>query len=110
MFRKAMSLIGLLVLLLASFAIAPAVVAAENTPEGHWEGAINLPGMALQIQVDFKPADGGWQATIDPESSAAQSRRAQVPGKNAQKRPISTLAGDAAAAGHAVSGQQSRVR
>jgi len=59
---------------LAVFALgllSPALLAAQS-PEGRWEGAINLPGMALQIAVEFKPAEGGWTATIDiPQQRAS---------------------------------------
>ena len=44
-------------LLVALAFIGPAPVKAQGSLEGHWEGAINLPGMALQIRVDFKRAD-----------------------------------------------------
>ncbi len=57
---------SLIVSLVAVFTFAgPDPVLAQGSLEGHWEGAINLPGMALQIRVDFKRADADWQATID---------------------------------------------
>ncbi len=40
-------------------------VVAQTSVEGHWEGAIELPGRSLQIRVDFKGADTGLRATID---------------------------------------------
>ncbi len=69
-------------LLVALAFIGPAPVKAQGSLEGHWEGAINLPGMALQIQVDFKRADAAWQATIDvPQQKALplQSVRFEAP-------------------------------
>jgi hypothetical protein len=34
-------------------------------PSGHWEGAIELPGMELGIRVDLERGAGGWTGTID---------------------------------------------
>ena len=57
---------------------------AQGTPEGHWEGAVAVPGTPLQIHVDLKQVAGAWQGTIDiPQQGAAglvlQSVRFQAP-------------------------------
>jgi CubicO group peptidase (beta-lactamase class C family) len=50
----------------------PVALSAQNGVEGHWEGAIELPGTALQIRVDFKSAGADWQANIDIPQQGAQ--------------------------------------
>jgi len=34
-------------------------------PNGHWEGAIAIPGTKLEIRVDLAPAGSAWGGTID---------------------------------------------
>lgn len=48
---------------------APAVAA---DPAGHWEGAIELPNLALTVKIDLEQAaDGAWRGTIDiPQQGA----------------------------------------
>ena len=43
------------------------ILAADQAPsiDGHWEGALNVQGMALAIAVDFETGDAGLAATID---------------------------------------------
>jgi len=54
------------VLLVTVFALVWSVpVWAQTSVEGHWEGAIELPGKSLQIRVEFKRAGAGLRATID---------------------------------------------
>ncbi len=54
----------LFVILLAAWA-APAAAAAPADLAGHWEGAIVLPTMKLEIRLDFaRQADGAWTGTI----------------------------------------------
>ncbi|MBM4116755.1 alpha/beta hydrolase [bacterium] len=57
-----------LLLLAAAAATAPAAPLA-----GHWEGAIELPGLSLTIRVDFVEGEGGtWSGSIDiPQQGAA---------------------------------------
>ncbi|MEK7487351.1 MAG: serine hydrolase [Planctomycetota bacterium] len=41
------------------------VIADEKTIEGHWEGKIVLPGLELQMDVDFvKQPEGQWQGDL----------------------------------------------
>jgi hypothetical protein len=39
---------------------------AQSTPRasGHWEGAIQVPGQELKIEVDLAPAGDQWEGTI----------------------------------------------
>jgi CubicO group peptidase (beta-lactamase class C family) len=59
--------------LLSSIALS-----AQASVEGHWEGAIEIPGTALQIRVDFKNAGGAWQANIDIPQQGAQGLALQA--------------------------------
>jgi CubicO group peptidase (beta-lactamase class C family) len=59
-------------LLILTLLLWPARALAQSNPEGHWEGAIALPGSSLQIHVDLKQAAGAWQGTIDiPQQGAS---------------------------------------
>jgi len=52
---------------------------AQGQPDlaGRWEGAINLPGTALGVSIDFsKKADGTWQGDVD------------IPMQNAKALPL----------------------
>lgn len=63
----------LIVLVMAACALVwPVALSAQTGVEGHWEGAIQLPGTALQIRIDFKSAGAAWQATIDIPQQGAQ--------------------------------------
>jgi CubicO group peptidase (beta-lactamase class C family) len=67
--RGAVYIISLLVIL--TLFLWPARTFAQSNPEGHWEGAIALPGSSLQIHVDLKQSAGAWQGTIDiPQQGA----------------------------------------
>jgi CubicO group peptidase (beta-lactamase class C family) len=61
--------------------LLPSLLAAQQTGlAGHWEGAIELPGMKLGIDLDFKPgADGAWTGDIS------------IPQQKAQDVPLSNL-------------------
>jgi len=75
--RKFVRLVAPMVL--ACALAGTAAVAAQNSLEGHWEGAIDLPGAALQIRADFKQADAAWQGTLD------------IPRQNAQGLPLQAV-------------------
>jgi CubicO group peptidase (beta-lactamase class C family) len=63
----------LIALVMATCALVwPVALLAQTGLEGHWEGAIQLPGTALQIRVDFKSAGAAWQANIDIPQQGAQ--------------------------------------
>jgi hypothetical protein len=51
-----------LVILTVSSAVAFAQPAAA--PAGHWEGAIQIPGQELKIEVDLAKAGDKWEGTI----------------------------------------------
>jgi CubicO group peptidase (beta-lactamase class C family) len=60
-----------LLVVAAAVLLAPLATFAQATPEGHWEGSINLPGALLEIRVDLKQTNGTWQGTIDiPQQGA----------------------------------------
>ncbi len=42
----------------------PAAVAEEPTLEGHWEGAIDVPGQKLAVEIDLSLEEGAWKGTI----------------------------------------------
>lgn len=66
-------------LLIAGLAFAAPALASADTPAGHWEGAIELPGQALTVKVDLAGADGAWTGTIDiPQQGAAGLKLAGV--------------------------------
>src|SRR5215208_7304734 len=50
-------------LLLILTGAAP-VLAAETGPAGHWEGAIDIPGTKLGIDVDLSQDGGAWKGDI----------------------------------------------
>jgi hypothetical protein len=55
-------------------------------PAGHWEGTIQVPGQALEIQVDLASrAPGAWQGTIS------------IPAQNVKALPLTDIAADGAA-------------
>ncbi len=67
--------------------IAASAVAAQAPPDlaGHWEGAIELPGTKLSIDVDFAAApDGGWTGDVS------------IPAQMAKDLPLGGIGVDAA--------------
>jgi len=72
--RHRSRLIPLLAALAALVAIAlPAHAAGPAGPVGHWEGAVQLPGSALEVQVDLCQDDAGvWSGAIDIPAQAAR--------------------------------------
>ncbi len=59
----------------------PALALTQTTTElaGAWEGAIKLPGMELNIAIDFKLAGEAWQGEID------------IPQQNASNLPLANI-------------------
>lgn len=53
---------------------ADETLAAKPNPavEGHWEGEIEIPGMALAVAVDLTFKDGYWVGTIDIPAQSAE--------------------------------------
>ena len=56
-------------------------VEAQSTPRasGHWEGAIQVPGQELKIEVDLAPAGDQWEGTIN------------IPAQNLKGFPLSSI-------------------
>ena len=56
-------------------------VGAQSTPRasGHWEGAIQVPGQELKIEVDLAPAGDQWEGTIN------------IPAQNLKGFPLSSI-------------------
>jgi hypothetical protein len=55
------------VVLILGLGMSAAVRADGSAPAaaGHWEGAIELPGTALNVLVDLVDAGGAWSGTVD---------------------------------------------
>lgn len=64
----------------------PARALSQTSAElaGTWDGAIKLPGMELNITIDFKPAGEAWQGDID------------IAQQNASNLPLANLKRDGA--------------
>jgi hypothetical protein len=81
----------LLTLLLTTFASVAAAQSAAG-PAGHWEGAIEVPGQSLAIEVDLAPKDDGWKGTIS------------IPAQNLKGFPLSDITVAGTAVGFAMKG------
>lgn len=57
---------------LASFCALTLCLSAMASPEGQWQGAIQLPGMELQVKVKLQRQDGHWTGSIDIPQQKAQ--------------------------------------
>ena len=61
-------------LVVALFSLAslglPSALSAQNTLDGHWEGAITQPAGELKIIVDFTPAPDNLKGTFDLPDAA----------------------------------------
>lgn len=63
------------VILWALVFIFPHLWGATDVPtlEGHWEGSIDIPGMTLEVKVDFKAReDGSWEGDISIPAQKAK--------------------------------------
>ena len=57
--------------ILVSIFLFPAILHAQDSFVGHWEGTVTLPTKTIPIQVDFDHPASGWQGTIlFPETTA----------------------------------------
>jgi CubicO group peptidase (beta-lactamase class C family) len=68
------------------------VAAGEPSLEGHWEGSIDLPGQKLEIDLDFKMADGAWTGDIS------------IPAQGARDLPLEGISLDGMQATFAITG------
>ena len=51
-------------LLIVALAVCAKPVAAQSGASGRWQGAIELPGVELKIEVELAQGDSGWSGTI----------------------------------------------
>ncbi len=71
----------LLILMLAPLAAVAAPAGVQDGPSGVWEGAIEVPGQAIEIIVTLRGSeDGAWAGTID------------IPAQNLAEFPLSDVA------------------
>lgn len=70
--RRFVSILFIFMTLLATGPV-PAAVAPAQDLAGHWEGAIELPGTKLAVDLDFaKEADGTWKGDISIPAQGAK--------------------------------------
>jgi len=83
----------LLVALLLTIA-GPGIATAQSPtgPTGHWEGAIEVPGQALGIELDLASKDGAWKGTIS------------IPAQSLKGFPLSDITVAGTAVGFAMKG------
>ncbi|MCB2154153.1 serine hydrolase [bacterium] len=64
--------------------VATAAQAQDDAPAlaGHWEGAVEVPGMELKSMLDFEYEDDAWTGTID------------IPAQNAKDLPLANISFD----------------
>jgi hypothetical protein len=76
--------VSVIVLILAVVS-APAWGQPTTGPSGHWEGAIQVPGQELKIEIDLASTGGKWDGRIS------------IPAQNLKAFPLSSIAvqGDA---------------
>ena len=75
--------------------VSTPLIAAPQGPAdlaGHWEGAIELPGLALTIKIDLAEQGGAWSGTID------------IPMQSAKGLALSEIVVSDAAIGFAIAG------
>lgn len=71
---------------------APAAFAQTTTLAGHWEGAIELPGQKLGINLDFQQEGDAWKGDIS------------IPLQNAKDLPLVNISLDGTAATFEIQG------
>lgn len=82
-------------LIAGALALAAARLAAAETPTaaGHWEGAIQIPGTALEVRVDLATGEGSaWKGDID------------IPAQNAKDLPLSAIQVEGSSVSFAIAG------
>jgi CubicO group peptidase (beta-lactamase class C family) len=76
-------------------ALLGAAVATAEEPTGiagRWEGAIEIPGAALEVQIDLEPSEDGWTGKIS------------IPAQNARDLPLADITVDGNAVGFSIEG------
>src|SRR5687767_3499674 len=71
---------------------APASAQPTNAASGHWEGAIQIPGQELKIEVDLAGAGEKWDGRIT------------IPAQNLKAFPLSSISVKGDAVGFAMKG------
>jgi len=72
---------SIVVFILLIFLASPALRAEEPGLEGHWTGVIEVPGLKLEVDLDFaRQADGTWKGDIS------------IPVQNARDLPLDNIA------------------
>jgi len=67
--------------------LAAAATGAAEGPAGRWEGAIEIPGAALEVVVDLSRDGGAWSGTVDiPTQGAADLPLEEVTVEGAEVR------------------------
>ena len=62
-----------MLVILALIVIQPAFAGPAQDPAGHWEGAIEIPGSKLEVNIDLaKQADGTWKGDISIPAQGAK--------------------------------------
>jgi hypothetical protein len=69
-------------MLVAALSLSSGVAFSQTPagPSGHWEGAIQVPGQELKIEVDLSGAGGKWEGTIT------------IPAQGIKGLPLSSIA------------------
>jgi len=55
------------------------VVTAQHSLEGIWKGAISIPGLELEVEVEFAQKEDSWTGTLD------------IPMQNAKDLPVTNI-------------------
>ncbi len=74
--KKSLLYLCLFVLLGLTFILSSSPLYAENAPSlsGHWKGHIDVPGMKLEILIDFSQKDdGSWTGSISIPAQKAKN-------------------------------------
>ncbi len=73
--------ISIAIFILLFFSASPALRAEEPSLEGHWTGAIEIPGTKLEVNLNFsRQTDGTWKGDIS------------IPAQNAHNLPLADIA------------------
>jgi CubicO group peptidase (beta-lactamase class C family) len=78
--------------IVALLVVGIATADAPTGMAGRWDGAIEVPDAALEVQIDLEPADGGWSGTIS------------IPAQNARDLPLADITVDGTSVGFSIEG------
>ena len=87
--RKTSWLMAAFVLLIGLY---PTAALAQHDPAGRWEGAIDVPGMKIDVSVELAHSDGAWSGSID------------MPVQNLHDLALENIAVDGAAVSFTITG------